>query len=157
MQPQNPFKALKLLHTAILFGLAFFTIVSLLIPREEFAKGFDKSFEPVLQAVAAGVSLLSLLIGFNIFKKQLVAARNNGGTAETRMAVYRSACIMWWALIDAPGILSIVGFVLTGNYAFIALALFHFALLALFMPRRSNIIMLLNLTTQEVQRLEGRS
>jgi uncharacterized membrane protein YozB (DUF420 family) len=154
MQPQSPFKALKILHTAILFGLAFFTIVSLVIPREEIAKDFDKSLEPILQAVAAGASLLSLLIGFNIFKKQLVAARNNGGTAETRMAVYRSACILWWALIDAPGILSIIGFTLTGNYAFIGLVLFHIGLLAIFMPRKSNIILLLKLTKEEVQRLE---
>ena len=154
MQPQNPFKALRLLHTAILCGLAFFTIISLVIPREEIAKNLDKSIEPILQAVAAGASLLSLLIGFNIFKKQLVAARNNGGTAETRMAVYRSACILWWALIDAPGILSIIGFTLTGNYAFIGLVLFHMGLLAIFMPRKSNIILLLNLTKEEVQRLE---
>lgn len=156
MQTQNPFKALKILHTAILFGLAFFTITSLVIMRDEISKDFDKSLEPILQAVAAGASLLSLLIGFNIFKKQLVAARNNGGTAETRMAVYRSACILWWALIDAPGILSIIGFTLTSNYAFIGLVLFHMGLLAIFMPRKSNIILLLNLTTEEVQRLEGK-
>lgn len=156
MQPQNPFKALKILHTAILCGLAIFTIISLVIPREEFAVDSGKSLEPVFQAVAAGASLLSLLIGFNIFKKQLVAARNNGGTAETRMAIYRSACITWWALIDFPGILSIIGFTLTSNYAFIALVLFHMGLLAMFMPRRSNIILLLNLTNEEVKRLEGK-
>lgn len=156
MQTQNPFKALKILHTVILCGLAFFTIISLVIMRDEISKDFDKSLEPILQAVAAGASLLSLLIGFNIFKKQLVAARNNGGTAETRMAVYRSACITWWALIDAPGILSIIGFTLTGNYAFIGLVLFHMGLLAIFMPRKDNIILLLNLTSEEVQRLEGK-
>lgn len=154
MQPQNPFRNLRIVHNAILFMLTFFAIISLVIPRQ--AVDADKSFEQVLQAIAAAASLLSLLIGFNVFKKQLVTARNNGGTAETRMAIYRSACITWWALIDGPGIFSIIGFILTGNYSFLALALFHIVLLAVFMPRRANIIMLLNLTSEEVKRLEGK-
>ena len=153
MQPQSPFQNLKLIHTAILCGLAFFAIISLVIPR---SLDSDKTLEQTLQAIAAGISLLSLLAGFNIFKKQLLTARNNGGSAETRMAIYRSACITWWALIDGPGIFSIIGFILTGNYVFLALALFHIGLLAIFMPRKGNIILLLNLTSQEVQRLEGK-
>jgi hypothetical protein len=153
MQRQSPFRNLKLIHTAILCGLAFFAIISLVIPR---SLDSDKTLEQTLQAIAAGISLLSLLAGFNIFKKQLLTARNNGGSAETRMAIYRSACITWWALIDGPGIFSIIGFILTGNYAFLALALFHIGLLAIFMPRKGNIILLLNLTSEEVQRLEGK-
>lgn len=153
MQPTNPFRNLKIVHTAILCMLAFFAIVSLVVPRSQDS---DKTFEQILQAIAAGISLLSLLVGFNIFRKQLYAARNNGGSAETRMAIYRSACITWWALIDAPGIFSIIGFILTSNYAFLALAIFHIGLLAIFMPRRDNIILLLNLTNEEVQRLEGK-
>ena len=155
MQPASPFRNLKIVHTAILCGLAFFAIISLVIPRQV-GQDTDKTFEQILQAIAAGLSLFSLLIGFNIFKKQLLAARNNGGSAETRMAIYRSACITWWALIDGPGIFSIIGFILTSNYVFLALALFHLCLLAILMPRKGNIILMLTLTSQEVQRLEGK-
>lgn len=156
MKAQSPFRNLKIVHTAILCGLAFFAIISLVIPRQDMGQDADKSFEQILQAIAAVISLLSLLVGFNIFKKQLLAARNDGGSAATRMAIYRSACITWWAIIDGPGIFSIIGFILTGNYIFLALAVFHLALLAVFMPRRDNIILLLNLTSEEVQKLEGK-
>jgi hypothetical protein len=46
--------------------------------------------------------------------------------------------------------------VLIGNTVFIILALFHLALLTVFMPRKDNIVLLLNLTTDEVHRLEGK-
>jgi hypothetical protein len=68
--------------------------------------------------------------------------------------MYRGACIMWWALLEAPGLFAIISYMLTGNKVFIVLSLFHWALLAVFMPRRDNIILLLNLTSEDVQRME---
>lgn len=156
MQPANAFKTLKILHTAILGGLIIFTILSIVVPRDMVAGKADHDMEMILQAIAAGVSLLSLLVGFNLFKKRLVIVRNSAEPAEQRFAMYRAACIMWWALIDGPGIFAIISYFLTGNYAFLALALFQMALLAVFMPRKDNIVLLLNLTSDDVQKLEGR-
>ena len=151
----NHFRSLKILHTALLLGMTFFAVVSLVIPREEISKDIDKSYETIFQAVAAGVSLLSLLTGFSIFKKNLAAVYRSTERAEKKMEMYRGACILWWAMIEGPGLLSLIFFVLTGNYAFLALAGFQIALLAVFMPRKDNIKLLLNLTTQDVQKLEG--
>lgn len=139
----------------MLAGFGIFIIIAFIIPGEEMRiNDDDKSVETVFQAVAAVISLGSLLIGFNIFKRQLAASRNINEPPEKRFEMYRGACIMWWALLEAPGLFAIISYMLTGNIVFIILSLFHWGLLAVFMPRRDNIILLLNLTNEDVQRME---
>src|SRR5688500_378297 len=156
MQP-NHFKTLKILHSALLGGLAFFTLIAFVVQKQGLMiQQQDDTFEIVFQAIAAIMSITSLLAGFNIFKKRLVEVHNNRESAETRMDMYRAACILWWALLEGPGLFAIIAYVLIGNTVFIILALFHLALLTVFMPRKDNIVLLLNLTTDEVHRLEGK-
>ena len=152
----SQFKALKVLHTALLLGLAsFMIVVYVVVSQGAMASEKDKTLETALQAVAAVLSIGSLLVGFNIFKKRLLAARNDTGSGETRFVLYRGACILWWAFLEGPGLFATASYFITGNLVFIVLALFHLALLAVFMPRKDNIVLLLRLTTEDVQKLEG--
>lgn len=152
----NAFKGLKIVHLAIAAGLVLFTAIILLLFQTGRLTAFDPSLERTLQVVAVGVSVALLLAGFNLFKRKMMEARNHPGSGETRMNLYRSACLVWWAMIEGPGLVAVICFIITGNYAFIALAGFHILLLFLFMPRKENIIVLLNLNSQEVASLEGR-
>jgi len=151
---RGAFQVLKILHLAMLTGITLLVVVILIrlkISRNTF---IDESFERALQIVAVVISLGSLLIGFNLFRRKIMQLRNSSGTAEQRMEQYRAACVQWWALNEGPGLLASIGLLLSGNYAFLALAVFHIAILAVFMPRKENIIMLLNLNSDEVARLE---
>lgn len=152
---QDAFKALKILHLAIAAGLVLFTAIVLLLFQTGQLKALDPSLERTLQVVAVVVSVGMLVVGFNLFKRKMLEARNSSEAGETRMSLYRTACIVWWAMIEGPGMLAVICFIITGNYAFIALAGFHVLLLFLFMPRKDNIIVLLNLNSQEVAALEG--
>lgn len=154
---QDAFKALKIVHLAIAAGLLLFAAIILLLFQTGQVKAMDTSLERTLQVVTVVVSLGSLFIGFNLFKRKMMEARNSTAPGETRMNLYRTACIIWWAMIEGPGLLAVVAFFIAGNYAFIALAGFHILLLFFFMPRKENIIVLLNLNSKEVAQLEGRS
>jgi hypothetical protein len=70
--------------------------------------------------------------------------------------MYRAACILWWAMIEGPGLLATIGYMLTANLSFLALAGLHILIILAFMPRRENIIVLLNLTAADVAELEGK-
>jgi hypothetical protein len=157
MQQPNAFKVLRILHTALLIGMAMFNIVALVLMQQGFAGKADESFQRVFQIVCVLVSAASLIGGFNIFKKRILEARNDMGPGEQRMELYRAACILWWALIEVPGLMAAIGFRLTHNYAFFALSLFHLLCLLVFTPRKANIIVLLNLNSDEVSRLEGKA
>ncbi len=153
---QDAFKALKILHLGITGGLLIFAAAMLFLFQTGNLKAIDPTLERTLQVVAVLFSVALLLIGFNLFKRKMMEARNSTGSGITRMALYRTACIIWWAMIEAPGLLAVVSFFITGNYAFLALAGFHVLVLLLFMPRKDNIIVLLNLNAKEVAQLEGR-
>lgn len=155
MQSGNTFKAMSILHRAMLLGLVLLAAVSYFVKDKVATK--DASLETILQAVAAIISVTMLVSGFSIFRRRLPVIRGSMEPAEKKLEKYLGACIVWWAMMEGPGLLSIICFMLTGNYAFLALGLFHAGLLALFTPRKENIIVLLNLTSDDVQRLEGKA
>lgn len=152
---QDAFKALKILHLAIVGSFILTTAILILLVQLGQWQSIDPDLERTLQVVAVVASVAVLLVGFNLFKRKMMEARNSTASGETRMRLYRTACIIWWAMIEGPGLLAVICFMITGGYAFIALAGFHILLLLVFMPRKDNIIVLLNLDSQEVARLEG--
>lgn len=154
MQPRNIFKVLTILHRSMLLGLVLLAAAAFFVAKKNDEADNYESLEMVLQGVAALVSIVMLVVGFGIFRRRLPVIRTSMEPAEKKMEKYLAACILWWAMIDGPGLFSLICFMLTGNYAFLALGLFHAGLLAIFLPRKDNIIMLLNLTSDEVQRVE---
>jgi hypothetical protein len=157
MQHQpNAFNVMKIVHIGLLVGMAMFDIVSLIIVLQ----GVPAIAEPVQRNLQVGCVLLSALLliaGFKIFKKRIFAARNSTEAGEKRMEMYRAACIMWWAMIEAPGIVAGIAFIISGNFAFFALAIFHLLAMLVFAPQKANIVLFLNLNNDEVARLEGKS
>ena len=156
MQQPNYFKVLRIVHTALLIGMVIFNIIGIVLVQQNIVPAADEQFERVLQVVCILVSGTLFLVGFNIFKKKMMVARNHTGPGEQRMGLYQAACILWWAMLEGPGLLATIGYILTHNFAFFALAVFHLAVLFVFSPRKANIVVLLNLTNEEVSRLEGK-
>jgi hypothetical protein len=157
MKQSNAFTVLKILHIALLIGMAIFGVTAILVVQlvQPAPTAADDSFQRNFQVVCVLLSALSLIGGFKLFKKKIFAARNSLEPGEKRMELYRSACILWWAMIEGPGIVAGIGFILSGNYAFFALAVFHLLALLAFSPRKANIILFLNLSSDEVARIEG--
>lgn len=156
MQQPNAFTSLRIVHLALLAGMIAFAIVSLILVNTGFAAVVDDSMQRIFQVACILLSALALFAGFKLFKKKIFAARNSMEAGEKRMEIYRTACILWWAMIEGPGIVAGIAFVLSGNYAFFALGVFHILALLMFAPRKANIILFLNLNGDEVARLEGK-
>ena len=153
---QDAFKGLKILHLAITACLTGFTVIIFILVKAGKLHAANPSLERVLQFAAIFLSVVMFLIGFNMFKRKIMEARNSLVNGEARFQLYRAACIVWWAMLEAPGMFAVIGFVLTGNYAFLALAIVHVLALLAFMPRKDNIAVLLNLSSQEAAQLEGK-
>lgn len=151
---ENIFRNLKILHLSLLAGIIFFTVASVFIANK-MSNVFDESLNRTLQVIAVLFSMLCLIIGFNRFRKKITELRHINEIAEERIIRYRAACVVWWAMIESPGLFAVTGFILTRNYAFLFLAIFHIIILAVFMPRKDNIVVLLNISSDELARLEN--
>ena len=154
-KPSEFINRLRMLHISLLGGMMVFaTIIFVLVSSGKFPAVVDASIDRILQVVALILTSVLLVVGFGVFKKRIRQVHQSTDPALQKLDKYRTSCITWWAMIEAPGIFALVGFLLTGNYAFFALACFHILLLTVFMPRKDNIIVLINLNSDELGRLE---
>ncbi|RYY16174.1 MAG: hypothetical protein EOO04_27410 [Chitinophagaceae bacterium] len=146
----NFFPAFRLIHLAQVLGLTLFAIATVIIVRKELQEPVDSSVDRTLQVVVVVFAGLMLFFGFKLFKKRIFRIRESNHIAADKIISYRTACIIWWAMIEAPAFLSFTCFMLTGNYAFFALGIFHLMILIMFAPRKDNIILLLNVSSEEL-------
>lgn len=155
MKPTGYFAALKMIHRLLLMGLSFFGALSLvLVATRSFPAVLDAASDRMMQVVAVLLSVGMVVVGFNIFRKKILSTRDLTGTAEEKVTDYRKSCLVWWAMLEGPGLFAFVCFLLTGNYAFFALGCAHIVAIFLFTPRKENIAVLLRLSSEEVSRLE---
>lgn len=146
------FRALRILHLGLLIGLLLFSAIAVFLKSTNQFEDTESLDRP-LQVVVILISVPLLVIGFRIFRRKMMEARQMNDIARKRFEYYTSACIVWWAMIEVPAIFAIIAFLLTGNYAFMFLAAFHVLLLLLFMPRKENITVLLNMSSEEMNEL----
>ncbi|RYY09752.1 MAG: hypothetical protein EOO04_37925 [Chitinophagaceae bacterium] len=142
------FKIFRLTHGSIVFGIVLFSIASILLVEKGLVDTVDISLDRTLQLIVVVIALAMVLGGFRLFKSRIMKIRNSNDPEDKRIENYRSACITWWAMLDIPALFSLVCFILTGNYAFFAVSVFLLLIIIAFMPRKENVILLLNLGSE---------
>ena len=153
-QHNEPFKIMRTLHLSLLSAQSLFALIAFIMVQKGIIAPVDESLSRILQVMVVLLSLGMLYFGFKVFKGSIMTVRNSQRRAEDRMANYQRACILWWAMIEVPGLVSTVCYLLTSNLSFLFLAIFHVLILLLFTPRKENVYLLLNLSSQEISRLE---
>lgn len=148
---QNTIKALQTLHWAMLLGQIIFAAMAVfLVYTQKFVSSLSH-LDQTLQIVALAVSFACFFIGSSLFRKKIQHAREVSVTVGDKAAIYRSASILQWALLEGASLFCIVCFMLVGNYAFLALAgalLLWFTLTA---PSKVKIMLLLRLSENEME------
>jgi len=155
MKKTGAFAALKIVHNAMLVGQVLFILVLFFMAYSKKTGPVLPEMDKPLQIIAVLLSALGFLLGTNIFKKKLLAIRddmNNVGVQE-KFAKYRTACIMQWAMIEGPCLFCCICFFLVGNYAFLALAAVLVLLFGLLAPGKIKAALQLGLSTTDMEEL----
>jgi hypothetical protein len=126
-QKASPFKSLQLLHTAMLAGMVLFCVVSAVIHFSG-KLAANVSVNKILQVTILAVTFASIKTGLSVFDRKLQSIPVTAAPAE-KFAIYRIAAIIKWVFIEVPVLCTVICFMITRNYAFIALA---FALIIFF-------------------------
>jgi hypothetical protein len=147
-------KSLSILHKAMLAGQFIFALVAVyLVYTNSFPIQNLQHLDQVLQVIALSFSAGGFYAGSLLFKKKLVIARDLQADTKDKLALYRQACIIQWALIEGPCIFVILCFLLVHNYAFLALAVVLLLLFALMAPSKSKIALQLQISETEAGEL----
>ena len=146
-------KSLQIVHRALLLGLVLFAAIAFYLNYSgNFIAGL-KSYDQPLQVIAITLSFGGFFIGSLLFKKKMQQLKDSSPELRVKLSTYRSAAIMQWALLEGPALFAIICFLLVGNYAFLALAVVFIILFAVTAPNKTKMMLLLQLTEEEINEL----
>jgi hypothetical protein len=152
-QTPNFFKSLQVLHKALITGMMLFCAIAIVLMTMGKAPLTLTAYDRTLQVVAVLLGAGLPALGFSLFNKKLQSL-DTAAPVAARVAGYRSATILRWMLIELPAFFATICFLLTGNYAFAALAIALVFVFAATNPSKTKIVFQLQLNEQEVAELE---
>jgi len=150
----SPFRSLQLIYRALLWGQILFLIVALIVASTIAKRAASEELDRQLQVIAVLVSFSAFIIGSRVFKKNLFQARNANISAKQKLAMYRKASLIQWALMDVATVFCIVGYIVTHNFSFIGLALLMLVIFGGMNPFKSKVMLQLALSPSDVETLQ---
>jgi hypothetical protein len=151
MQKANALQALNIIHKALMTGLILFaSVCAYLIYAQKVLPAATKNLDKTLQVVALVLTAGGIFAGMNIFKKKITLIREMETAAKRKFDIYRSACIIQWVLLEGPSLFCIACFFLTGNYAFLVLALVILFFFAMAAPTKIKVLMQLQINEADL-------
>ncbi|MFM6926084.1 MAG: hypothetical protein ACKOU7_11325 [Ferruginibacter sp.] len=153
MQQGGAIKALNIIHKALMTGQVLFASVCIYLTYSKAIDSPAKELDKVLQVVALIITAGGIFAGMSFFKRKLLQLREMQIPVKEKFGMYRSACIVQWALLEGPSIFCIICFFLTGNYAFLALMVVVLFLFAMTAPSKLKILLQLQISESELDEL----
>jgi hypothetical protein len=151
MQQKGTLKTLQSLHMAMLSGQIAIAIVAMFLKYRNELPLLLSDKDHLLQLITLAVSFAGVFFGATIFKKRVAKAKELTGSINAKAKQFRCACIIQWASIEAPSLLSVICFMMVGNYAFIALTAGLMLWFALTGPSKMKTMLLLGLSETEME------
>lgn len=134
------FAFLKIIHLALLSGQLLFSFVVFYMVYSKMMLPAMQDQDKTFQLMAIAFAALAYFAGNTLFKKKMVQLRNTpDASIKEKFVQYRTACLIQWALLEAATLFCGVSFLLTGNYAFLALGGLLIVLFILLAPNRTRI------------------
>ncbi|RYF89505.1 MAG: hypothetical protein EOO03_05895 [Chitinophagaceae bacterium] len=152
-QPISNVKALSVLHFSLFVGQIMFAGIAAYFI-------YSKSFNPpfweagIRMGIIAGLAAFSwglALLAFNLFKKKVEKIRMNGDGVTDKLTAYRAGSIIRWAMLEAPVLLTIVCFLVTGEYYLLIIVAVLLMVFYYTKPSTSKVAQELGISEEEVK------
>lgn len=142
------FKALTVLHFALVTGIVLFTIISFVLQNTGSFAGGDPALARLFLYIVPVLAVGCVIAGNNQYKKQVNEIKDLQGLAD-KLNAYRAAFIKRDALMEGPALFAIIAYLLTGQMLLLAIAALLIAAFLYFRPTKDTLIKDLELSTDE--------
>lgn len=142
-------QTMKILHKALYIGLVIFAAVATYLVASNSASNVIGDFESIMQIIALVFTAIAVFLGEKLFKNKLLIIKEQSDN-KVKLELYRQASITQWALLEAAAIISIVGFFLSTNYAFLALTICIIIYFILLSPTEVKTSLLTGISNEEL-------
>jgi hypothetical protein len=152
--PKKNLRASLILFLAIVTGIFIFMLIAIVIGQSRGPLSPDLNKHHTTIAIGMAVISFACLLGARqVFNKGVAAAKNSVNPLNERLSMHRNALIRYLFICEMPVFLSIIIFMLTGNFIFQVYAAVFIGFMLTVMPTRKKVADDLGLSSQEQQEL----
>lgn len=112
------YKALSIVTKALIGGVLFFSIISILIHFMQGAFIADKDLEKIFAGVVLIIAAIVILVTRFIYTRRVNNLMETNSSSKEKLDIFRAITITHMALCEMPAMLSIVVFICFGNFLF---------------------------------------
>ena len=135
---KNQFSTIIIIYSAILIGLLFFFGFSYYLVENNIIESKQDS-EGVFRILVPIIGIISMFLSVKLYNSKIFNSEKYKGLSE-KLSQYRSIKIIQWAILEGASFLSLVAFLLTGNYFYVIVFLFLIGFIILVRPSKENFI-----------------
>jgi hypothetical protein len=151
MNNPNSFKALKIIHTAMLTGQILFAVVICYLMLSKILTAAAPQVDRYLQIAVLVVVAAGYYLGSFLFKKELVKIKEATSlSAQEKFTKYKTVSLIQWALLEVACLFCIISYFVTGNLANIGMAVLLIVLFALMAPNKTKIALQIGIDVEEL-------
>lgn len=153
--PAKNLKGTLILFLSIVISIFLFMLIAILFGQARGAlKPELNRHHTVLTIGMVIVSFACLLVSRQLFAKGMEAAKNSLNALEGKLNLHRTTLIRYLVLCEIPVLLSIILFLLTGNFVFQIYAGVFIGFMLTATPTRKKVAEQLGLSSRQQQELE---
>ena len=149
----NTQKSISILYKALITGIILFAGVSLGINKINGPFLHNNKFSQIFLGIVVILAVICLYLAHSNYNKRLRPDKQAIMPLNEKLDNYRSTLIKYMAFLEGPAMLSIIGFLLTGYFRFIAITLIILLNMELKRPSKARFIRELQLNSNEQSEL----
>ncbi|MET0393899.1 MAG: hypothetical protein ABW019_12195, partial [Chitinophagaceae bacterium] len=150
LTPKKNLRGTMALFLSIVIGIFLFLLVAVVFGQSRGALMPDLNRHHTLLTVGmVAISFVCLFLSRQLFAKAMAGLKNSGDLLNERLNLHRAALLKYLVLCEIPVMLSIIVFLLTGNFVFQVYAGIFIGFMLTMMPTRKKVTEQLGLSSQE--------
>jgi hypothetical protein len=146
-------KKLQTIYQAMLMAQVLFAGLAIFMRMQSVITNVTEDVSRILQVVAVVFAFSSVWAGMSVYRRRIAALKDQPAGAPQKINAYTSASLIKWAMTEGPCLFCIAGYLLTGNWSFLALAAVLLFIFAGYAPQKSKVVAELGLTDREAETL----
>jgi len=145
---KNQLKIIKIIHISLISGVILFFIVAVMIIQSNKVSG-NKELDSIFTIVVPAYGLLMMYFSRTIFNL-LVSKFSAGSNLSEKIAKFRLAKIICWALVESACLFALVATLLTSNYLYVVVFIFLFGYFFMLRLSKQSLKIELQLSPEEM-------
>jgi K+ transporter len=150
MSAASPLKTMQTLYKALLLGQVIFWAVAIWARQRNLVPQVDIETDRALQLVAVVLAFGLIWAALAHYRKKVAALADGDLPTGEKLKAYQTVSIIKWAMTEVPCLFCGVSYLLTANWAFMALAAVILFVFAGYNPQRQLVMRELKLGGEDL-------